>query len=255
MTRIPIALQLYSVRHDCEKDLPGTLKAVAEMGYEGVDFAGYYGYDAPAIRVLLDDLGLRAAGCHTGIQTLLGDELPKTVAFNHILGNKYLIVPGLPESYRDSRDAWLRTAEVFNEIAAKLKPEGMFTGYHNHHIEFTLLDGALWNGELPWDTFFGNTLPEVVMQIDLGNALHGGADPVAFLKRYPGRARTVHLKAYSATNDSALIGEDDVDWAEVFRICEADPVTEWYIVEQESYPYSPLESVDRCLQALRAMGK
>jgi sugar phosphate isomerase/epimerase len=156
----------------------------------------------------------------------------------------------LPESYRDSRDAWRRTAEVFNEIAAKLKPEGMFTGYHNHHIEFTPMDG-----ELPWDTFFGNTVPEVVMQIDLGNALHGGGDPVAILKRYPGRARTVHLKAYAATNDKALIGEDDVDWAEVFRVCEVDPVTEWYIVEQESYPYSPLESVDRCLQALKAMGK
>ena len=250
MSRIPIALQLYSIRHDCEKDLPGTLKAVAKMGYEGVDFAGYYGYDAPTIRAMLDDLGLKAAGCHTGIPTLLGDELQKTVAFNHILGNKYLIVPGLPESYRDSRDAWLRTAEVFNEIAAKLESEGMFTGYHNHHIEFTPLDG-----ELPWDTFFGNTVPEVVMQIDLGNALHGGGDPVAILKRYPGRARTVHLKAYAATNDKALIGEDDVDWAEVFRVCEVDPVTEWYIVEQESYPYSPLESVDRCLQALKAMGK
>lgn len=250
MTRIPIALQLYSIRHECEKDLPGTLKAVAGMGYEGVDFAGYYGYDAPAIRAMLDDLGLKVAGCHTGIQTLLGDELQKTVEFNHILSNKFLIVPGLPESYRNSRDAWRATADLFNEIAAKLKPEGMYTGYHNHHIEFTPMDG-----ELPWDTFFGNTVADVAMQIDLGNALHGGADPVAFLKRYPGRARTVHLKAYSATNDKALIGEDDVEWAEVFRVCEADPVTEWYIVEQESYPYTPLESVDRCLQALRAMGK
>jgi sugar phosphate isomerase/epimerase len=250
MSRIPIALQLYSIRHDCEKDLPGALKAVAGMGYDGVDFAGYYGYDAPAIRAMLDDLGLKAAGCHTGIQTLLGDELQKTVEFNHILGNKFLIVPGLPETYRNSRDAWLKTAGLFNEIAAKLKPEGMFTGYHNHHIEFAPLDG-----EMPWDTFFGNTVPEVVMQIDLGNALYGGADPVAFLKRYPGRARTVHLKAYSATNDKALIGEDDVNWAEVFRVCDADPVTEWYIVEYESDAYPPLESVDRCLQALRAMGK
>ena len=250
MSRIPIALQLYSIRHECEKDLPGTLKAVAEMGYEGVDFAGYYGYDAPTIRAMLDNLGLKVAGCHTGLDTLLGDELPKTVEFNRILGNKFLIVPGLPEPYRSSRAAWRKTADLFNEIAAKLKPEGMFTGYHNHHIEFTPLDG-----ELPWDTFFGNTVPEVVMQIDLGNALHGGADPVAFLKRYPGRARTVHLKEYSATNDKALIGEGDVDWDAVFTLCEADGVTEWYIVEQESYAYPPLECVDRCLQALKAMGK
>ena len=250
MSRIPIALQLYSIRHDCEKDLPGTLKAVAEMGYEGVDFAGYYGCDAPTVRAMLDDLGLKVAGCHTSIPTLLGDELQKTVEFNRILGNKFLIVPGLPEVYRDSRDAWRTTADLFNDIAAKLKPEGMFTGYHNHHIEFAPMDG-----ELPWDTFFGNTVPEVVMQIDLGNALHGGADPVAFLKRYPGRARTVHLKEYSAADEKALIGDGDVDWAEVFQVCEADSVTEWYIVEYESDAYPPLESVDRCLQALKAMGK
>jgi sugar phosphate isomerase/epimerase len=199
---------------------------------------------------MLDDLGLKVAGCHTGLDTLLGDELPKTVEFNRILGNKFLIVPGLPEPYRNSRAAWRKTADLFNEIAVKLKPEGMFTGYHNHHIEFTPMDG-----ELPWDTFFGNTVPEVVMQIDLGNALHGGADPVAFLKRYPGRARTVHLKEYSATNDEALVGEGDVDWDAVFALCEADGVTEWYIVEQESYAYPPLECVDRCLQALKAMGK
>lgn len=250
MSRIPIALQLYSIRHECEKDLPGTLKAVAGMGYEGVDFAGYYGYDAPTIRTMLDDLGLKVAGCHTGIQTLLGDELPKTVEYNRILGNKFLIVPGLPESYRNSRDAWRETADLFNEIAAKLKPEGMFTGYHNHSIEF-----APMSGELPWDTFFGNTVPDVVMQIDLGNALHGGADPVAFLKRYPGRALTVHLKEYSATDEKALVGDGDVDWDAVFQICEADGVTEWYIVEYESDAYPPLESVNRCLQALKAMGK
>ena len=88
MTRIPIALQLYSVRENCQKDFPGTLKAVAEMGYEGVDFAGYYDYDAKAIRKMLDDLGLGVAGCHTGLNTLLGDELAKTVEFNRILGNK-----------------------------------------------------------------------------------------------------------------------------------------------------------------------
>ena len=108
---------------------------------------------------------------------------------------------------------------------------------------------------MPWDTFFGNTSPEVVMQMDTGNALHGGGDPVHFLKRYPGRATTVHLKEYSATNDSALIGEGDVDWDELFNTCETIGGTEWYIVEQESYAYPPLECVKRCLENLRRMGK
>lgn len=250
MSRIPIALQLYSIRHNCEEDFPGTLKAVAEMGYEGVDFAGYYGYDAGEIRTMLDDLGLKAAGCHTALDTLAGDELKRTVEFNHTLGNKYLIVPGLPEHRRNSKEAWLRTADLFNEIADNLKSEGMMTGYHNHFVEFQPMEGVV-----PWDLFFSNTKPEVVMQIDLGNALHGGGDPVAILKRYPGRAKTVHLKEYSATNETALIGEGDVDWEAVFEVVESQGETDWYIVEQESYAYPPLECVDRCLQALKAMGK
>ncbi len=250
MARIPIALQLYSVREDCARDLPGALKAVAKMGYEGVEFAGYYGYSAKELRQMLDDLGLKVAGTHIGLNTLLGDELKATVEFNQVLGNRFLIVPGLPEQYRNSRAAWLRTAALFNEIAAKVKDDGMWVGYHNHHIEFTPLDG-----ELPWDTFFGNTNPEVVMQFDVGNALHGGGEAAVFLRRYPGRALTIHVKEFSKANDKAIIGEGDVNWAEIFELCETIGNTQWYIVEQESYAYPPLECVDRCLQNLKRMGK
>ena len=250
MTRIPIALQLFSVRSDCEKDLPGTLKAISKMGYDGVDFAGYYGYTASEIRKILDDEGLAAAGCHTALSTLVGDALQETIAFNHILGNRFLIVPWIPEEQRNSRDAWLRTADLFNTIAEKLEPEGMYTGYHNHHVEFTPI-----NGDIPWDLFYSHTRSRVVHQIDTGNAIHGGGSPVYFLKRYPGRSITVHLKEYSATNDNALIGEGDTNWNEIFRICETTGGTEWYIVEQESYAYPPLECVNLCLKALKAMGK
>ena len=250
MARIPIALQLYSVREDCAKDFPGTLKAVAEMGYEGVEFAGFYERSAEELKTMLDDLGLKVAGAHIGIDTLLPEQFEQTVEFHGTLGNKFLIVPGLPEQYRDSADAWRRTAELFNEIAEKLKPYGMRTGYHNHMIEFQPIDG-----EIPWDIFFSSTVPEVVMQVDTGNALHGGADPVPYLEKYPGRAATVHLKEYSATNDKAIIGEGDVRWEDVFRICETTGGTEWYIVEQETYAYPPLECVRRCLENLKKMGK
>ena len=87
MPCIPIALQLYSVRHECEKALPGVLHAVAAMGYDGVEFAGYYGRSAQELRRMLDDVGLRCAGTHTGLNTILGDELPRTIEFNRTLGN------------------------------------------------------------------------------------------------------------------------------------------------------------------------
>ncbi len=251
MTRIPIALQLYSVRHECEADLPRTLEAVARMGYDGVEFAGFYGYTAEALRRMLDDLGLAVAGSHTPLEDLMGDALERTVAFNRALGNRYLIVPWLPEERRDSRRAWLETASLFNDLAARLKAHGMFIGYHNHTVEFVPLE----SGELPWDLFFGHTVDDVVMQVDLGNAMHGGGDPVPYIARYPGRAKTIHLKEYAADNDKAIIGEGDVPWAEVFRLCETVGGTEWYIVEQENCACPPLECVERSLQALRAMGK
>jgi len=245
---IPIALQLYSVRHDCERDLPGTLSAVAAMGYEGVEFAGYYGRSAEELRDLLDRSGLRCVGTHTALDTLLPPNLSETAAFNRTLGNRNLVVPSLPAERRGTLQAWLDTARLFNELAEAAAQEGMRVGYHNHMEEFQPVDG-----KLPMDVWLQHTHPNVIMQIDLGNALRGGGDPVRYLRDYPERAVTVHLKEYAADNDRALIGEGDVDWAEVFRICEASGATEWYIVEQESYAYPPLECVDRCLQNLRKM--
>ncbi len=250
MATIPIGLELYSVREDCARDLPGTLAAVAKMGYVGVEFAGYHNRAAPELRKMLDDLGMVCCGTHTGFNTLMGDELPRTIEFNQTLGNKFLIVPGLPEERRNSRPAWLETARLMNEAAERAAPAGMQVGYHNHGVEFQPLEG-----ELPWDTFFSNTRPEVVMQLDFGNALHGGGNPIPYVERYPGRATTVHLKEYSATNDQALIGEGDVNWQELFQLCETKGGTQWYIVEQESYAHPPLECCDLCLQNLRKMGK
>jgi len=251
MKRIPIALQLYSVREDCARDLCGTLEAVAKMGYEGVEFAGYYGRSAEELRGILEDLGLKVVGSHLGIDTLMEDQLEKTVEFNRILGNKYLIVPSLPEKMRESKAAWIETAHLMNRISEKVKPEGMRVGYHNHTFEFTRI-----NGETPWDIFFGEAEPDIIMQLDTGNAMSGGltADEVInIVKRYPGRAVTVHLKEFSATNEKALIGEGDMKWEEFFRACETVGGTEWYIIEQESYAYPPLECVKRCLENLKSL--
>src|SRR5882762_10592668 len=96
---IPFGLQLYSVRNECAKDLVGTVTAVAKMGYKAVEFAGYHGRDAQTLRKLLDDLGLKCCGTHIGLDTLLGEKFDKTIEFNKILGNPFLIVASLPEKY------------------------------------------------------------------------------------------------------------------------------------------------------------
>ena len=247
---VKIGLQLYSVRDECAKDLPAVLKAVGKMGYDGVEFAGYYGRSAPELRRMLDENGLKCCGTHIGLETLVGDQLEKTVEFNKILGNKYLVVPWMPEERRNSKAAWLETARLYNEISRKLEKHGMFIGYHNHTEEFKPLEG-----ELPWDVFFGNTDPRVVMQFDTGNALSGGAKAAGFLARYPGRARTVHIKEHAANNPKALLGEGDIDWKEVLPLLKGKAGTEWFIIEYESDAYPPLVSVDKCLANFRKMIK
>jgi sugar phosphate isomerase/epimerase len=93
------------------------------------------------------------------------------------------------------------------------------------------------------------------MQLDIGNAMHGGADPLVYLKRYPARTTTIHLKEYSTKNPDALLGQGDVPWKEVFELCESQAGTDWYIIEQESYPIPPLDSIAASLDALRGFGK
>lgn len=248
MARKQIALQLYSVREDCARDLSGTLEAVSEIGYDGVEFAGYHGRSAVDLRETLDDLGLRVAGTHVSIDTLLGGELERSIEFNRILDNRFLIVPSLPERMRDSRASWMGTAQLLNEIAERLRPEEMRVGYHNHMVEFQPIDG-----ELPWDLLFRATTSDVVMQLDTGNAMRGGISPdevLEIIKRYHGRATTVHLKEFSSVNERALIGEGEVKWKEFFSLCDTMGGTEWYIVEQERYPFAPLECVRRCMDNL-----
>ncbi len=247
---IPIALQLYSVRDDCaSRGLPAVLREVAQMGYAGVEFAGYYGMAAKDLRAQLDDNGLAVAGTHTKIDDLLGDAFLPTVEYNREIGNRYVICPGLPEAYRDSIDAWKKTADLFNDLSVKLAEHGMLIGYHNHTHEFVPMDGIL-----PWDVFYGNTRNEVIMQLDTGNALAGGTDVTPFIEKYPNRSITVHLKEQALEGDAKpVIGEGDVNWQEIFRLCREVGGTKWYIVEQESYAHPPMECVRLCLERVREM--
>lgn len=246
--KIPVGLQLYSVRGEAEKDLPGVLKAVAKMGYEGVEFAGYYGHKAPDIRKMLDDNGLVCCGTHTQYDTLTPDKFEETVEFNRTLGNKYIIVPWLDPNANNTREAWLKLAREFDALAVKLRPHGMWIGYHAHAGDFKKI-----SGETYWDILFGNTRKEVLMQMDTCNASDGGGDPIASLRKYAGRSRTVHIKEYSATNKNAILGEGDIDWKTVFSICETIGGTEWYIIEEEKDVYPPMKAVELCLKNYKVL--
>jgi len=246
--RIPIGLQLYSVRGEAQKDLAGVIAQVADMGYQGVEFAGYYGWTAEKVRKLLDQHGLKCCGTHAGLTSLLGDEFPKTVEYNKIIGNKYLIVPGIPGNMApNSKQAWVLFAKLMDEIALKAKEHGMLTGYHNHAGEFTPM-----NGDIPWVVFASNSRKEVVLQVDIGHVARAGADPAVYMEKFPGRLTTVHVKDFAKGGPDPVIGEGEVDWPTMFRICETTGGTEWYIIEDESRE-QPMQRIKTDIENLRKL--
>ena len=258
MSKLPVGCELYSVRLALAEDLAGTVKAVADMGYDGVEFAGAPQHDAEVYKQALDDAGTICCGWHTPFDHMQDERLEETIAFNKIVGNTRLIVPGIPPEHRQTLDDWRRLADWFSERAEMLEPYGMVTGYHNHTVEFTELDGGI-----PWYALFDNASDKVIAQLDNGHAFRAGADVVEVVERYPGQGRTIHLKPYSRTlgqedqmrGYDPLIGDDEIPWTPFFTACESVAGAEWYIIEYESDAYPELEAVDKCLQALRAMGK
>ncbi len=252
MSRIPLTLELYSLRDDCAKDLPGTIKKVAEMGYEGVEFAGYHGFSAPELKKMLDDNGLFCSGTHTQLTTIQGDELKKTAEFNAVFNNPYLIVPHVSPDEYGGRDGAKKLSDALSNAAIAAGEFGAFVGYHNHAWEFN----ALPDGAIPMDLIFQNAHPDVVLQVDTGNAQEGAGDPAPVLVKYKNRAKTVHLKPFSADFARYFIGEDDTNWPGVFKALEGG-ATQYFIIEQERYPEpnTPLDCVKRCLDNLKKMGK
>lgn len=245
--KIPIALELYSVRTLLPKDFTGTIEAIGKMGYQGVEFAGYYDWDKkPAeLRKLLDDNGLKCCGTHTQLPTLIGDNLKKTIELHKILGNKFLICPFMVGK---GEAGWLDLAKKFNEISARCRESDMFVGYHSHQHDFQKI-----NGKTSWEIFFDNTVPEVVHQLDTGNCMQGGGDPLAMIKKYPGRTKTTHIKEFGGP-PGAAVGEGTIDWKTLLEAYESVGGTEWYIVEHETGK-TPLQSVKTCIDNLHKMGR
>jgi sugar phosphate isomerase/epimerase len=232
--KIPIAVQLYSVRGDCKQDFDKALEQVAAMGFEGVEFAGYYNYAGKAadLRKRIDALHLKAAGTHVQLDTLQGEALKATIDFHQAIGCPFLVVPGNPAFTDPEKSKAL--AETFNKLADTLKPLKMACGYHNHTGEFKK-DGD----KTYWDLFAERTTPDVILQQDCGWTMAAGFDPVAYVKKYPGRTKTTHFKATVKEGDTgkkAILGQDSVDWAGVYAACQSVGGTEWVVLEQETYP-------------------
>jgi len=245
--KIPVGIQLYSLRDVMPGDVPGTLRKVAEMGYAGVECAGYYNLSGSELRKMLDDCNLVCLGAHTGFDALEQDAFEKTVATNKALGTDRLIVP-----WADVKNL-SNTIERLNTAHARAKKHGMRVGYHNHSQEFAVVDGMTI-----FERIFAETPSDFLVQLDIGWAAHAGLDfsaIAAVLRKYADRIETVHVKEFSRVNPTAAVGEGEVDWAQIFPILEKETAIQCYVVEQEKFAVGPLESARVCRDNIRKLGR
>jgi sugar phosphate isomerase/epimerase len=244
--RIPIGLELYSVRDALTKDLQGTVRAVAKQGYEVVEFySPYYSWTADAareVRTLLDDLGIRCLSTHNGAQALAAEGLPKAIELNQILGSRCIVMASAGRV--EGVDGWKAVAERLSAASEKLKPLGLSAGFHNHRVEWEPIGGVR-----PMDVLAANTPADVVLQLDVGTCLEAGADPVEWINAHPGRIRNIHCKDWSRERGYAvLVGEGAAPWAKIVAAAESRGGVEFYLIEQEEGPADEqLLRAGRCL--------
>lgn len=244
---VPIGLELYSVRGELKKDLPGTLQAVAKMGYECVEFfASYYEWTsdyAKQVRKQIDDLGLKCYSTHNGRPSFTAGGLAKAIELNKILGAKFIVLasPGKVST----ADDWKNVAELLNKANQTMQSDGLHAGYHNHDLEWKPVDG-----QKPIEILARETDKSIMLQLDVGTCIETSNDPVAWIRANPGRIRSLHLKDWSpAKGYRVLFGQGVAPWKKIFAAAESVGGVEYYLIEQEGSEYPEIETADRCLVA------
>jgi sugar phosphate isomerase/epimerase len=247
----PVGLELYSVRNELKDDLMGTVRAVAKMGYECVEFfSPYYAWTpdyAKQVRQMMDDAGIRCMSTHNGAETFTRDGMAHAVELNGILGAKFIVwaSAGNPKTL----DGWKTVAERLNQGAEKMKSAGLRAGYHNHQLEFTPIDG-----KRPMGVLAANTGKDVMLQLDVGTCIEAKSDPVAWVDQNPGRIRSMHCKDWSPEKGyKVLLGDGVAPWKKLFAAAEKTGGLEYYLVEQEGSDLPPMETAQRCLDNFREL--
>jgi sugar phosphate isomerase/epimerase len=238
-----LSVQLYSVRDALGEDFEGTLKQIAGMGFDAVEFAGVFGpyeNDPEGLKKFLDGLGLQVSAAHVSFEKVNDENLAATATFYKALGTDTLIVPWDERAWSPDGVEWV--AQRLTELSGELAPLGMRIGWHNHDKEFDAYQGSTY-----WDYIADNTPSEVVLQQDVGWTRAAGKDAAAYVRKHPGRTLTTHVKAKipEGVDAKPLIGQDDFDWPRLITALIEAGGTQWFVVEQEEYPdgMSSLEAV------------
>ena len=248
---IPVGLELYSVRDELDKDLAGTVRGVAKIGYQCVEFyAPYHDWTtdyARKVRAEMDELGIHCYSTHNGLESFTADELGKAIELNKILGTRYIVLahPGDVNGL----DGYKHVAEIVNKANDTMKGQGLHAGYHNHDAEWRPIDG-----QKPIEVLRASFDKSIMLQLDVGTCLAAGSDPVAWINENPGRIRSMHVKDWSPQKEyKVLTGEGIAPWPKLFAAAEKTGGIEYYLIEQEGSDYPEMETAQRCLAAFHKL--
>ena len=273
--KLPIALQLYTVRGDMEQDFKGTLQKVKALGYDGVEFAGLFNNTPAEVNAMCKEIGLVPISAHVPLADMLAD-VDKVVADYKAVGCEYIVVPYVTEERRPGGELFYQMVDEIRAIGEKCKAAGLTLLYHNHDFEFKKLE----SGEFGLDYLYAN-VPADLLQTELDQCWvkYAGYEPVEYLKKYTGRAPVVHLKDYYKEGEMegdpyALIGlnEGEAKPASAFEfrplgtgvqdipsiiIAAQENGSKWLVVEQDnpSLQKTPLECMQMSIEYLKGLSE
>jgi len=247
-----ISIQLWSIKDALKEDFNGTLKSLADIGFDGVEFAGHFGsyQDNPKqLNKLLDSLGLSVSGAHVSLDALNESRVKQTLHFYKQLGTTDIIIGWEPKAWH--KDGVNEVIQILNKASNEAKKMGMRVGMHSHKRILEKYQESTF-----WDFIAQSTSKDVILQLDVGWTTYVGEDPIKYINRYPCRTKTTHYKANAIldkqTNKLPLINKDGTDWLNLLKANISVGCTEWLVVEQEEYPnnMSPLQAVSASYQGL-----
>jgi sugar phosphate isomerase/epimerase len=229
-------VQLYTVRESMAKDVPGTLRAIAGIGYKEVEFAGYGDHSPQQVRGLLDDLGLQSPSSHVDAETMRDDPLT-LIEKAAAVGNDYVTVAWLNPDDRKTLDDYKRWADTFNQAGEVCRQNGIRFAYHNHDFELLPIDG-----QLPYDILLGETDPALVdFELDFFWVRKAGQDIVNVLNKAPGRFTMAHIKDMDEQGNMVEVGTGVIDFESVLANEAASGLRHLFV--EHDQPSNPFKSV------------